>query len=116
MKDKLLELVGNDTGFCGITPGGYYSLRTGSGRYQIIRVIVIEECGVHFAMYGEPFEEPPTTIDPVALKQTSFQNMSFRWHALFTMGPQFLTEEPVDLYELSYYHNWKECDGRYWGD
>lgn len=34
----------------------------------------------------------------------------------FTMGPQFLTEEPVDLYELSYYHNWKECDGRYWGD
>ncbi|MBK7407109.1 MAG: hypothetical protein IPL49_10565 [Saprospirales bacterium] len=116
MKDKLLELVGNHTGILGITPGGYYSLRTGAGRYQIIRMVAIEECGVHFVMYGKPFEEPPTHIDPQELKQTPPLYMPFRWWSLFAMGPQYLMEEPVDPGELADYQRWKKEDGRYWGD
>lgn len=109
MNDRVLEISG-------IVPGGIYSLQTGSSRFQVVRVIAIEECGVHFHMYGKWFEEVPDYVDLDDLQETSTTYMPFRWWPFYVMGPEFLSHGPLLPEDMESYRRWREEDGMYWGD
>lgn len=109
MTDRVQEISG-------ITPGAYYALQTGYNRFQVVRVIAIEECGVHFRMYQKWFDETPRHNDLEDLQQASTTYMPFRWWPFFVMGPEYLTQAPLSQEELDEYRQWREEDGMYWGD
>ncbi len=109
MTDRVQEISG-------ITPGAFYALQTGYNRFQVVRVIAIEECGVHFQMYGKWYEEIPNAIDMEELQQTSTTYMPFRWWPFYVMAPEFLTQSPLRPEDMEAYRRWKKEDGMYWGD
>src|SRR6516162_9416260 len=51
-----------------IKPGGIYSCTSGNGAFSIVKVLVVEDGGVHARLHTNRYNERPTAIDPKELK------------------------------------------------
>ncbi|MCB9285138.1 MAG: hypothetical protein H6563_13765 [Lewinellaceae bacterium] len=101
-----------------VHPGEFYSLQTGSKRFQVVRVIAVDEGGVHLTLFRFKFPSRPTLRDLEAVVKDADGQvfMPFRWFPFFAMGPRYLTEEPVTPRELIEYGVWQQEGEVYWGD
>lgn len=109
MNERVLEISG-------IVPGAFYALQTGRNRFQVVQVLAIEECGVHFRMYDRWYDQLPAASEIEKLAQTHATYMPFRWWPFFVMGPEYLSKAPLQPEDMEAYRRWKETGGDYWGD
>lgn len=101
--------------------GGIYSV-WGRGAYQAIKLLSLDEGGVHLRMYANTWAERPLSIEPAALMLAGADAPSFsighmpvvRSHFL-AMGPKLVTIERVMDGELEGYRMWQEAKGGYFG-
>ncbi|EDY19349.1 hypothetical protein CfE428DRAFT_3034 [Chthoniobacter flavus Ellin428] len=101
--------------------GGIYSV-WGRGGYQAIKLLNIEEGGVHVRMYANTWPERPASIDTAALMLAGADDPAFsighmpvvRSHFL-SMGPRLVMIERVKDDELEGYRMWQEAKGGYFG-
>jgi hypothetical protein len=90
-----------------IKPGGIYSVKSGDGDFSIVKVLVVEDGGVHARLHKNRYKERPTSIDPkelqVAIGHVPLSEVGFRnWE------PVLLLEQPVTDDELVGYRLWRD--------
>ena len=90
-----------------IKAGGVYACKSGDGEFSIVKVLVVEDGGVHVRLHTNRFREPPTAIDPeelrVAIGHVPLSEVGFRnWE------PVLLLEQPVEEAELEGYRLWRD--------
>ncbi|MBK7407105.1 MAG: hypothetical protein IPL49_10580 [Saprospirales bacterium] len=110
--------MGNTNSIQSVNPGEYYSLQTGKQRFQVARVIAVEEEGVHLTLSHRKFPHRPDTLDQSSnqVNPTEGVYLPFRWFPFYAMRPQYLTQEPVNARELVEYKVWQAEGCVYWGD
>jgi hypothetical protein len=90
-----------------IKPGGIYSCNSGDGEFSIVKVLVVEDGGIHVRLHKNRFKERPAAIDPkelqVAIGHVPLAEAGFRnWE------PVLLLEQPVTDDELVGYRLWRD--------
>jgi hypothetical protein len=111
-------------------PGALYSIR-GSvpGCFQVVKVLAVDEHGVHACLYSNAFERRPTTVAPDLLDTAPFHSLAAEdagetWPlsvghlplltATFEhMRPAYITRTTVDDDELDGYREWHQAGGGY---
>lgn len=102
--------------------GGLYSISS-EGKYKIAKVLVIEDDVVHIRLYGNTYENRPTSVDESALFLGTPMDDVFGIGHLPISKQEFKTWEPkliqkssVSEEELEGYKIWKESQGGVWGE
>lgn len=90
-----------------IKPGGIYSCKSGDGDFSIVKVLAVEDGGVHVRLHTNRYKERPTAVDPkqlkVAIGHVPLAEAGFRnWE------PVLLMEQPVTEDELVGYRFWRD--------
>ena len=102
--------------------GGIYSV-WGRGTYKVIKILNVDEGGVHLRMYANTWQERPSTIDPDTLTLTgedagsiqAIGHMPVVRSNFLSMGPRLAASSPVTDAELEGYRMWEEAKGGYFG-
>ena len=90
-----------------IKPGGIYSCKSGDGDFSIVKVLVVEDGGVHARLHKNRYKERPTKIDPKDL-QLAIGHVPLSEAGFWNWEPVLLLEQPVTEEELVGYRLWKE--------
>lgn len=105
----------------GYEAGGIYSV-WGRAAYQVVKLLSVDEGGVHLRMYANTWLERPSTIDPTALTLGGADDPAFSIGHMpvvrsnfLAMGPKLVTIERVKEDELEGYRMWEEAKGGYFG-
>lgn len=90
--------------------GGLYSVSADNGRFAVVKILKIDDGGVHLRMYSNTFAQRPSNVDTSTLymagvdhKPTEHLGMGHAplSHASFqTWGAAFIKREPVRDEEL----------------
>ncbi len=113
-----------------LAPGALYSIRgSEADTFQVVKVLALDDFGVHVRLYGNAFTHRPTVVAPDLLDTAPFFSQSpedagREWPlsvghlpllaaTFISMRPVFITRaEPVPG-ELEDYNEWKEAGGGY---
>ena len=113
-----------------LTPGALYSI-PGSlpATFQVIKVLAVDEFGVHVRLYGNSFARRPATVAPDLLDTSPFlslapEDMGQDWplsvghlpllaSTFAGMKPIHITDEDVTPEELEDYRDWQQSGGGY---
>jgi hypothetical protein len=106
-----------------VQEGGVYSVKEEDGTYGAIKILKIDDQGVHIRQYSNQFLERPASVDSstlymagihrkpnekLGLGHTPISNESFaNWQI------QLIHVEPTTDEELEGYEYWKEENGGY---
>jgi hypothetical protein len=113
-----------------LAPGALYSIPGSMPHtFQVIKVLAVDEFGVHVCLYGNSFERRPATVAPDLLDTSPFISMApedvgQEWPlsvghlplqaATFVgMRPVFIAQEDVTPEEMEEYNDWQHSDGGY---
>ena len=113
-----------------LAPGAFYSIAgSESGTFQVIKVLALDEFGVHVRLYGNAFSRRPVTVAPELLDTAPFfsmapEDMDRVWplsvghlpllaSTFIGMHPVYITHEALDDDELDDYRDWKASGGGY---
>ena len=113
-----------------LVPGALYSIRgSAEGTFQVIKVLALDDLGIHICLYGNAFARRPTTIAPELLDTAPFlslapEDIGQEWplsvghlplmvSTFLGMQPVFITRTDVIPEELEGYEEWKEAGGGY---
>ncbi|MCL4506703.1 MAG: hypothetical protein M1140_11860 [Chloroflexi bacterium] len=113
-----------------LAPGAFYSVPgSAAGTYQVIKVLALDDYGVHVCLYGNAFAHRPAIIAPDLLETAPFFSMApedagQEWplsvghlpllvRTFIGMRPSYITQAGVMADELDDYHEWKEAGGGY---
>jgi hypothetical protein len=87
--------------------GGIYSCKSGEGGFSIVKVLVVEDMGVHVRLHSNQFSERPTIINPKDL-QVSIGHAPILKAGFLNWEPELMLEEIVTNDELDGYHFWRD--------
>ena len=106
-----------------IIEGGIYSVPTENGRYSVIKILKIDDSGVHLRMYSNTFPQRPADVDTSKLYMAGIDHKATEQlgmghapisHASFrNWSAKFIKREAVRDEELDGYRMWKEGGGGY---
>lgn len=103
--------------------GGVYSVKEEDGTYGVIKILKMDNHGVHVRQYSNQFLEHPNSVDSAALYMagihrkpdeklglghTPISNESFAGWQIRLIQVEQTTDEELEGYEY-----WKEEDGGY---
>ena len=103
--------------------GGLYAMPKEKGKYLILKVLKLDEHGVHVRLYSNVFDAIPEKIDEASLSMAGLDrkpneelgmghvpvsNKSFK-----TWGAIFVQQSTVSKEELEGYQVWLEAKGGY---
>jgi hypothetical protein len=113
-----------------LSPGAIYSI-PGSlpDTFQVIKVLAVDEFGVHVRMYGNSFAHRPTTVAPALLDTSPFLSLApedagQEWplsvghlpllaSTFAGMQAVYITRDDVTPDELEDYLDWRQAGGGY---
>ena len=106
-----------------LAEGGLYYLPEENGTYKVLKVLKLDEGGVHVRLYSNVFASPPTRLDeaslymagtdrqpnePIGMGHMPISHRSFTtWNAVY-FQPSHVTEDELDGYRM-----WAEAKGGY---
>lgn len=110
--------------------GAYYSVPgSTAGTYQVLKVLALDDYGVHVRLYGNAFAHRPATIAPELLETAPFfsltpEDAGQEWplsvghlpllvRTFIGMRPLYITHADITPDELDDYREWKEAGGGY---
>lgn len=77
-----------------IKPGGIYSCKGSDAEFSIVKVLVVEDGGVHVRLHTNRHKERPTSIDPKDL-EVAIGHVPLSEAGLRNWEPVLLMEQPV---------------------
>ena len=103
--------------------GDLLSVLAEDGQFGVIKVLAVDDVGVHARLYTQRFSARPQLSDlhglsimPVFLEHGnpfSFGHMPFRTSSFDSWEPQVIGFEQVTEEELAGYHLWRKENGGY---
>jgi hypothetical protein len=103
--------------------GGLYSTRNEDGSYAIVKILKVDEEGVHVRAYSNKFDSEPVTLDETTLylagmdhgpdEQLGMGHLPLLKASFAAWDPHYLKTVPVEDSELEGYRMWEEADGGY---
>jgi hypothetical protein len=102
--------------------GGIYSVWT-KGAFGAVKLLRVDDGGVHIRLYGNVWQERPVSIDleELTLDRASDQSLQSIGHmpvvraSFLAMGPRLIVCAPVTDTELDGYSMWADAKGGYFG-
>lgn len=101
--------------------GGLYSVWTG-GAFRAVKLLSVDDRGIHLRIYANTFPERPEKIDPASLTMesgpggpSSVGHVPMIRAAFLAMGPGLMATAGVTDDELEGYKIWEEARGGYFG-
>jgi hypothetical protein len=103
--------------------GGLYSTSNENGSYSVLKVLKVDDKGVHVRVYSNQFPQRPTTIDETTLYMVGTNRRSNETlgvghtalsHSSFAgWGAKLIKVVPVKNEELEGYKLWLDAKGGY---
>ncbi len=103
--------------------GDLLSVLAEDGQFGVMKVLAVDDYGIHVRLYTQRFSERPQHSDPhdlsimpaslEHLNPFSFGHMPFRHSSFDSWEPQLLGSEPVSEEELAGYRYWRKERGGY---
>ncbi len=97
--------------------------------WQVIKILLLDDFGVHVRLFGNAFARRPATVAPDLLDTSPFfstapEDAGYEWplsvghlpllaRTFLGMHPMFIADTEVDEDELDDYGEWKEAGGGY---
>jgi hypothetical protein len=107
----------------GWVEGGLYSTQNDDGNISIVKILKLDDQGVHVRVYSNRFDSHPSKIDESALymagmnrspnEQLGLGHLPLSRDSFAAWRPRYLKTVPVDKAELEGYEMWKEGGGGY---
>lgn len=106
-----------------LNAGDLLSVLTEDGQFGIMKVLTVDDRGVHVRLYAQRFKERPHPSDLHDLSTMSalsehgnpfsFGHMPFSYSSFLSWEPQAVGSQPVSEDELRGYRMWQEAKGGY---
>lgn len=106
-----------------LVEGGLYSTRDEKGAYAVIKILKLDDVGVHIRLYSNQFTEHPTTLDESTLymagvdhgpnESLGMGHLPVSRESFAQWGARFIKTVDVTEDELDGYAMWKEASGGY---
>ena len=103
--------------------GGLYGTRNEDGSYAIVKILDLDDDGVHIRAYSNKFDSEPTAVDETTRylagmdhgpdEQLSMGHLPLLKASFAAWAPHYLKTVPVEDSELEGYRMWKEAGGGY---
>lgn len=103
--------------------GGLYSTRVDDRIYGVLKILKIDNAGVHVRQYSNQFKVRPASLDPDTLFMAGIQrevgvklglgHTPVSHETFANWDIQFIQVEPTSREELEDYECWKEEGGGY---
>jgi hypothetical protein len=101
---------------------GIYSVNSGSGKYGIIKILVLDSNVVHIRIYANKFVNRPSQLDTSKLflgtihdKEFGVGHMPIAISELLQWEPRLIMKQSITQEELEGYNIWKEDNGGVFG-
>jgi hypothetical protein len=103
--------------------GDFYTVDDGEGFFRVVKVLVLDEQGVHVRLYQNKWKERPATVDVSILSLGGVDDpegfgmghLPLSKNAFAAWRPIFIQDGKVAKDELDGYEMWKEGGGGYFG-
>ena len=106
-----------------LVEGGLYSNRNESGTYSVLKILKLDDNGVHVRLYSNQFDKHPESLDETALHLSGINrkpneslgmgHLPLSRGSFATWEIRFIKTVPVTKEELAGYNEWKEAQGGY---
>ena len=113
-----------------LAPGAIYSIPGSQpNSFQVLKVLAIDEFGVHVRLYGNSFAHRPSAVAPDLLDTSPFLSLApeddgHEWplsvghlpllaSTFAGMRAAYITRDDVTPEELEDYHDWQQSGGGY---
>ena len=103
--------------------GGLYSVEGEKGGFSIVKILKVDDAGVHIRAYSNRFPQRPTDVDVTTLymagidrkpdEELGMGHLPLGKESFSGWKPKFIKVIPVDPTELEGYEMWKEAKGGY---
>ena len=106
-----------------LVEGGLYYYKSENGSYSVLKVLKLDEQGVHVRVYSNQFSKKPATVDETSLYMAG---VTRKPNETLGMGhlplskktfegwePTFLQQSTVKAEELDGYNMWLDAKGGY---
>jgi hypothetical protein len=104
--------------------GGIYAIATkGGSSYQVLKILMIDEGGVHIRLYGKRFADVPSSVDEASLymaevdrgsnEEPGMGHLPVSKGTFASWGARFVQQSGVSVEELDGYKIWREDEGGY---
>jgi hypothetical protein len=103
--------------------GGLYSTRNDDGTFGIIKILKLDDQGVHVRVYSNRFDSHPATLDESTLYMTGMDggpgeglgmgHLPLSKSSFSAWRPRFIKAVDVSNDELEGYEMWLEAKGGY---
>jgi hypothetical protein len=107
----------------GLKEGGIYATAGESGGYTVLKILKIDDHGVHIRLYSNVYESFPESIDESALYMAGVDrkpnealgmgHAPISKQSFSTWGARFIQQSSVSDSELEGYKMWLEASGGY---
>ena len=119
----LSALTGCTSKTKGLKEGGFYSIKNDNGTYSVLKLLKVENAGVHVRIYSNQFDEVPTKVDETTLvmvglnhKKTEtlgIADQPMAGETFENLHATFVQQSTVSAAELEGYNTWKVANGKY---
>ena len=104
---------------CGRKPsavvGGLYAVSDGGGAHRVVKVVAVDNAGVHVRLFKNAWKERPAKVDPASLTLGSIldadgfglAHLAVAERDFEASKPSFLSRETLNPDELAAYAKWK---------
>jgi hypothetical protein len=97
--------------------GGVYSVESGDGDFGVVKVLVVDDKGVHLRVYKNKYPTRPTAVDLKTLSLGSLNDpdgfgmghLPLSREGFAEWKPALITKDEVRKDELDGYEMWKEA-------
>jgi hypothetical protein len=100
--------------------GGLYSILSNSGKYKVVKILILDEGGIHLRIYQNPFDERPRKVNLSKLvvgkigEEFSSGHFPVTDEIFIRSAPSFIIKTQVSEDELEGYYMWRDSNGGYW--
>ena len=106
-----------------LVEGGLYSTMNKNGSYSVLKILRLDQQGVHVRMYSNQFAEHPSKLDESTLyiaginrkpnESLGMGHAPISRRSFASWGVRFIKIVPVKQDELEGYEMWKKASGGY---
>lgn len=103
--------------------GGLYSVEGEKGGFSIVKILKVDDVGVHIRMYSNRYPQRPTDVDVSGLymagmnrgpdEELGMEHLPLGRESFAGWKPQLIKVVTVEPAELDGYQIWKDANGGY---
>jgi hypothetical protein len=106
-----------------LVEGGFYYTPAEKGGYHVLKILKLDERGVHVRLYSNRFPSPPTRVDENTLylatvhqpeEDPGLGHLPASKETFASWKAVFIQQSTVKPEELDGYEEWKNAKGGYW--